>query len=463
MRIFLILVLFYSTNLFAAEFKVAIRELEGDIKPANFQYLGVAFVLRQLHEPLFIRSNTGITSNILNKWISDSEHKNYLLCIKENIRFSNGEFLTPSILVHNLKRLNKLGFIRHKIISIKTDGKCVKISFNRSYYGFLEETQSTRTSIIDPSSENKNIPIGISVYYVNSYIPGKKLLLKTAKHVIKKPVFDTISIDILGTQKVTIPVLTKYHEINLLFPNQIPSEKILIKHFDQHKVFDLVNTYVLVNNKDLNIRKAIINCLNRKELASSIGREVRVILDGMVPNAVSKGHTFKQKCTDSLKLKQKKEVTFYYYWNPRKVPAIEKVLSQSLSKYNISVKVVHIKKSQAVKYFESTDKKYDAMIVNINGLKVWNYMHVLGLADKNKRVISFNIENRKHILEMLSDGNRAERYKVIKQFFNKLKKQYHVVPIAENARKAYYPKGLVIYNNSMNHLLCVYQVKDLSP
>ena len=200
----LIIILFLSFNIYSEEFRVAIRELEGDIKPQNFQYLGVAFVLRQLHEPLFIKSNSGITSHILSNWTADEKYKNYKLCVKEKTFFSNGKVFTSAVLLHNLKRLEKLGFIRHKIVSNRIKGKCLMVAFSNSYYGFLDETQSLRTSILDPSSVGEKIPIGISSYYVSSYVPGKKLILKTALHANKKPDFDIIAIDILGTQKISL-------------------------------------------------------------------------------------------------------------------------------------------------------------------------------------------------------------------------------------------------------------------
>lgn len=338
--------------------------------------------------------------------------------------------------------------------------ECVVIKFDKKYYGLLRELQQLRMAIVDMSSLNNSIPVGISPYTVTKH-DKQNITLSLSKFTKENPKFKKIIISVVEKDKIKVDKLIKYHEINLLSPDQPPNKKDLLSNFDVYKTFDLVNTYILLEYPDKRVRKIIKNCLDRLTFANTLGKEIFRKMEHYLPRAISTAEKFKQNCTNIAPLKNALEITFSYYWNPSLKNNIEQSLKKSLAKYNIKPKLKNIDKKKLAGIMSNKIKAYEAMIVGISGTDAWNYLHVLGLDSNNKSLISFRPSNEKQLQEYLTNGSKKQRKIAVSDFFKQLDKEDILVPIVEHARSVYYPKGMSITNDNTSMFLSEYQIKYL--
>lgn len=460
--LFLILVLFLcSVTMQANTFKIAIRGFSHDIKPESYQYNPMVYILRQLHEPLFVKASNGIKSNILKTWKANQDYSSYTVCILDQVFFSNGKKLTPLILKDNIEQFKKKGYLQQGIKQLQINGNCLIIGFKKPYYGFMEDAQSLRMAVLYSESFNSDIPIGISPYFVFQYKPEQTLILRVAPHVKDKPYYQNIEFKVLGVNSVTFNKLKSVHEINLLSPSQLPPRTILLSRFQPYKVFEIRNSYIFINHPDKLIRSIVANCVNRNTFAKARNIEVKKIMGKYLPEALGSTVPFVQKCNTIKRLSTPTKIKILFYYNPSLVRSIEQSLNESLNKKNVFVKVVHVLKKEVIKLMESPTKAYDAVILRMNGMNTVAYLDILGLGTPNKTLVSFTPPKRKSLRGVIVNGTRKEKYEAIDEFFNLISSEHHILPIAEHKVSVFYPKEVAVVNDNSTFSFFEYKIKDL--
>lgn len=441
----------------AAEFNVAIEEFSYALKPESFQYHPMVFILKQLHEPLFTRTSEGIRSNILSNWVSSSDFKEYQLCLKPDVYFSNDKKLNIENLKQNLEYFSKKKYFTAKVDSIGVLKDCIKIKFQSSYYGFIDDLQSLKMSIIDLETVNNEIPVGISEYKVESYTK-QKLTLRARNQLVHKPYFDIVNIIAIGSSPQKIDTLLQFQEINLLRSTQLPSQNELKMNFKEIEIYDIQGVYILLNHKDNQIRELMFNCINRESLSKALNLDVKSYPNTILPEESGVSVPFIQNCRSSFKFKSKRELNLLYYYEKEKVDAVAKAFSD-IENLNIKIKLNHKSKSDA--FIDLEKKNYDVAIIRIDGFNFLGQFDALGLGSSDKLIISSNVKNKNQLRSDLINGNRIQREQATKTFISYLFSDFRLIPVARLKVRAFYPDNFNLFNDNNSVSFYEYQIKNL--
>lgn len=436
-------------------YKIAFETIPTSLNIANFSNLEVYFLLRQLNETLFYLGMNGYRSNILKSWKAENNHKNYELCPGDNITFSNNKTFTAEELIKNLKLYsNKL---TKKIVSTNIINNCVKIEFNSSYPTFPIEMDTYEMPIIDVSSINDKVQIGISPYVVTEYTE-KKIQLETRDNLLNKP--DVTEITVFPMSD--IKNYDKIDELNYVVPNEnikVEQQKMAVYENSVVK-----GTYLLINTKNEQVRNIFWNCFEKDLFLPYTNPELKFSkLNTILPPGIPfvEPIEIKRNCKFA-KLSKKVKLTFLAEdFKKEEADKTLEYLNSKLNKHNIEIVLQNVHWEDINRLSSDKNKNYDLAIMVITGRLPHHYLSVFLYGDdKTRRVSNFyKVDLNKTHVNILENSTKWKNE--IAKLTKKVIENKNVLPLGIRQTKLFYPKNIVIPNTESYFDLMEYKIKDI--
>lgn len=239
--------------------RVAIVGIPSRISPRDIHLLTTSYIIKQTHEPLFKKDGVNsYLSTILDSWSRGADYSSYKLCVGKPKKFSVDRFFkTADLKIHIEKVFNKYSHPKYKM-NLKDD--CLEIEFSEAYRSFLEIMSDLENSPSLPSSIAK-VDDGLGDFQVVVY---SKDLVKLKRKTMVRGFIEEVYFYDIEAIKHDKELLSKLDDINHVFLSSIKDiPKAKFTFFDYKPLKEYV---LLINHPDVNLRKAIFNCINIEQL-----------------------------------------------------------------------------------------------------------------------------------------------------------------------------------------------------
>jgi len=244
-------------------FRVGVPYLPKKIDPRHNYINSFHYINTHLFFPLFSMSITGqIESRLLDMSktrATDSEYRNFELCLNPNIHFTDNSPITVYDLEESLKETHAVRFNLQKIVAIKlTSPLCLHVELENKDAQYFHKLTTIQSTILKKGTSNKELPIGLGPYLLISNTP-EKVVLKSFENYVEGD-FKKIEFIIVKEQNDTFKYQITDNNHNYLFnvPDAFKKESFGIKRM-------LLKTYsILIDYKNESSRKVIRSCLKER-------------------------------------------------------------------------------------------------------------------------------------------------------------------------------------------------------
>ena len=436
-------------------YKVAFNGIPKSLHFKNLSDFNQYQVIMQLNETLFTLGKNGYKSEILKNWKSENNFKKFTLCPDDQVSFSNNKKLTAEMLKQNIEYFKNKYSVG--INSLEINNHCLVINFNDSYPAFLADSDTYEIPIIDIATAEQDAPAGISPYFIDEKT-DKVIHLQIRSDVKTKS--DITEISFYAADQVKD--LSDIDDLNYLWTN----EKIQKIQAERQKYLsqDIKGTYMLINSKDINLRKLIWNCLDKELFLKTVmGKSEFTELNTIIPKGIPfvEYRDISRKC-DFKKLPKKKTLTFFLGdIEENSFENANKIMNATFNKYNIEIKMKKKSWEEISAMTRTKEKEYDITLMTIKGNLPYHYLASFLIGNNNLRIVSdfkkIDI-NKNHI-------NTLENSKNWKGDITKLSKiienNKNVLPLGVKQTNYYYSKKLELPNIESYFGNGEFKIKDI--
>ncbi len=331
-------------------FNVALRAIPEKIDPRSNQINIFNYINIHLFSPMFEYGHNGILKSKYFELKTTSpinqNFDRYRLCLKKDIRFSDGDRINPDVVMDNLQDIHskKLGMIPIKKIS--RENNCVLVTLERPDLSYFDKLTTINTSIIKYDAIGNAVGYGP---YKISLINDKliKLVPFMSKGQIKNILFHKV-------KDFKLNNLLTFDDFNYAF-HHFPDENLLKKPLSekfQKIIRPLHRTMIIITDiKDSKKRKLFNYCLNKNKYVKEIGIHT-IDVPGYLPKGQF-GYDVKfdnQKWKGNCNQSQKRTIRFYNF-HPQKSSQLKSFFKTHQNILNVEVEDISVK--------EATQKIFD--------------------------------------------------------------------------------------------------------
>jgi MarR-like DNA-binding transcriptional regulator SgrR of sgrS sRNA len=264
-------------------YRVALRHIPRTVDPYSTQVNTNHFIALQLYYPLFQRSpDGGLASEFLDSSLTkaeDSSFEKFLLCIKKEIRFSDGRTIALSDLAHSLTEAHRRQEMLPLIKSIEPAANCVKITLKKPDPRYFEKLTGVASTVTSASRSFGGFPIGLGPYRVKARSEDQVVLEATPGRV--KGSFKVIEFrrfrDVLSDY--ADGVMDFNHTGQVTIPDEIE------KNFQRVSRPFFKSYALIVNFPDRDLRRRFANCFPAEQLRTSLAMPLKST-PGFLPTGI---------------------------------------------------------------------------------------------------------------------------------------------------------------------------------
>lgn len=228
----------------------------------GFDYDRTALILYQLHQPLLTMDSNGFSSSLLDQWRSDEHFRNFTLCLKPEVTFSDGTEISAQDVVENLRRLERERLLASPIHSITVSKLCSTVSFDRAFPSFLSVLTGFQASLVK-TDQSGHVLAGISDFTLHKISDDYAELIH---HGPDSSEFDRIRV-VTPSYLAENPI-RPIHEINLV--SEKIRERIDLNDYVETTQIMPNMTYLIISHPDQAVRKAISSCFDKDRYFKAI-------------------------------------------------------------------------------------------------------------------------------------------------------------------------------------------------
>lgn len=393
------------------------------------------YVLKQTHEPLFRKDDgENYSSKVLLKWSRDLSKKSYCFCPDQSIRFDAGKYFDIGFFGEYIRQTTEK---YNKEFSLVQSSVCVYVKFDRPEEGFLDLLSKYENA---PSvTGDKWGEVGLGPFIISSMKEGELLLARKEKVsggyneiVIKefKGVSDRGYLESHASDYNNVPV---YYQ---------PDWRV--KEYQGVDTVDLQVNGIVINIPDKGVRELVYNCLDVDRFRRAFFPERKEFLDistvlpiGM---AGAKPGRASQSCAAPRLTYSKPLVLLNHISGNDK--QLSEVVEEFFARTGIRIKVVRCTPGEFVKALQSSPRGYSLIVAGLGAMQneysvFFNYfVRDNGFYDFQVPRIRQLHQDLTHERDKLSAAARAN------EIASELEKGRFFLPLHQNIRRLYYPKGI---------------------
>ena len=320
------------------------------------------YILKQTHEPV-LRKDDGqkYSSKILKSWRRNLESSEYEFCPDTFIKFSD---TAPFSSAFFLSHMESITGAYDASASVKRLGDCVFVSFQHGRKGYLDYL--TRYENAPSIRRTEYIEDGLGKYSVES-VSQDTIVLKR-----KEPVSDGYEIVSFHEYKgKNDPNLQNRNikDFNLIPISNVP-DWATAGYFSLDTV-ELKSINLIINHHNLEVRKAVYNCLNTTELRHSLFPlkkdfyDIQTILPIGLPGA--SGGTPTQQCAAYMG-KAPVPLVFANWNEDSRVPLTEYINALN-ARTGMKVRVVNYAPKDLLKKIHSSPHPYNLVVIILDAIR----------------------------------------------------------------------------------------------
>lgn len=251
-----------------------------------------------ISETLFKLDDTLKPQPWLAKTYENLDPLTWKITLNENVKFSNGEALTPDMVVENLKRvgsLNKRAEV-FKLAGYIVEGNSITIKTQQPYPTLINDLCDPYSSIIllkDGLDLDKQ-PIGTGAFAVKTFTEKEEIQLEANQaYWGGEPKLDLVTIKFI-TDTDTMAMALQSGEVDVAM-NLTSDSKELFSDVSQYKIEEVASArayylyYNLKSLKDISVRKAIGSIIDKEGMKDYLFEGTVTPAVGAFPSQTSFG------------------------------------------------------------------------------------------------------------------------------------------------------------------------------
>lgn len=432
-----------------ATYRVSLRYIPAKIDVRNNQINTDVYIMAHLYWPLFsITDNGTISSHFLemqSTQATSEKFDTFKLCLKKNIKFSNGQPIEAEDLKSSLVKIHKNQEFLNPIKDIIAKDNCVIIHLMDNDLGYFRKLTGFSTTILKDNDQS-NFPIGKGPYKIESVSQDKISLV--IDDVDTKNTFYS-RIEFIRFKSAQENLKLKIDDWNHIYSAKIPLEIKSKYKIIQYPI--LKSNVVLINHPDKKVRALFVKCLDVEKLKKDLAVNY-VNIPGFLPTGVF-GYDVDFKEIKSTNLNHRSEcstiskdvITFYSY-NKEYVGALDNYILRFNKKLPLKIVVKHttIDETIAVAF---SQKNYITLIGfdssgSMNPIFEESSVFFESFT-REKRLITEEIPGLKEMIDKaVKESDRNKKNKLYTKAHEILLKSNYIVPMGQTADVQYYPQNI---------------------
>lgn len=454
------LFLFFRTAKKSYEFVFVLTTMPEKISPFDSVFDSSSAIIEQMYRTVFSYDSGELSSDVLSSWEASDDFRSFALCPKSSTKFTNGRTLTAPILHENLSMMLSLNGFSLSDYSMDSTDSCVNVKFSNPYYRFFDQLSRPAFFIIDPTSKEKDFPVGISNYCLSSKSANEIILAYCGD--LPPPVFDRIrfvTLDMVDKANIEMPL----HEIN-----RVPTrarDAIKREEYVEYSPFSPTLQYVLINSTNASLRKQFVRCFPKKEFTDRVIRDFPSVGIFHVPNSFIPfglpGFLEEKEASVSSEM----ESSNFTYDKPF-------ILAGAFGGLEGSISVVKDRMSQCGIKIETLDTNfktslrtitYDGLFIGYSSRDSADFLSILLDADPEKRLVNgLPINLYREFSETFSHHNNPTEYaNAIRAISKEIIENGFAVPLFGVKVRYFYPPNIGGLETALSSRRGYYRVEDL--
>jgi hypothetical protein len=281
-------------------YRASLRYIPTSADPYTSEIDTDNFIMIQLYYPLFRRDEDGtLTSEFLDLSKSraeDSSFRRFVLCLKDNVKYSDGSAITTADLLHSLHEAHHRQEILSQAESLKSEGSCVNVSLKSSDPRYFEKLTGIASTVTSQSTSVMGFPLGLGPYHVALHSADRLLLEANPGRVTGS----FKAIEYVKLKDVAADFAAGVFDFNHAAQVTIPAD--LEKGFQRVSRPFFKSYALVVNYPDSTLRKRFVSCFPTTEFLPLVGIPLKKI-PGFLPSGI--------QGSDSVTLPKKNETPSY--------------------------------------------------------------------------------------------------------------------------------------------------------
>lgn len=453
---------------------------------------GAGDILHQelIYEPLVVFGQGGkIEPGLAESWNISPDGKEYTFNLRKDVKFSDGSDFNADAVLFNVDRWKGASStaslnVSNNLVNIeKIDDYTVKMTFDKSYYPYLNELSYPRPSrMMSPNALDQqgefSTPIGTGRWMVESYNKNESVLVPNPYYHGEKPKIEKIIVKLITDPQARLMAM-QTGEVDFLAATVTSEAVSLIENDKTLSILETegTDTYHFMFNyetpvlQDLNVRKAISHAINKQSIVDNIlgghAEKAKGLFSEKNPyvtaensfdydyspeTAVELLNQSGYKDTDGDGILDKDgvplriRIVFQNSEYPDWKPICEFVASQ-LKEIGIDAE---LKLQETNAYYDAiwTTRDYD-MIMYRSYSDSWNpsgFLYSLYYPPQDGQSVAWSSEELNSLIEKaLASTGEKERQELYDQIFKLMYDEAMCLPL-------YYPQKLYVYNNRLENL-----------
>lgn len=393
------------------------------------------YVLKQTHEPLFRKDDgENYSSRVLLKWSRDLFKKSYYFCPDQSLGFDSGNYFDIGFFGEYIRQTTEK---YNKEFSLVQSSACVYVKFDRPEEGFLDFLSKYENA---PSVMGEKWGVvGLGPFTISGIKEGELLLARKEKVfrgyneiVIKefKGVSDRGYLESHASDYNNVPV---YYQ---------PDWRV--KEYQGIDTLDLQVNGIAINIQDKGVRERVYNCLDvdrfrraffpaRKEFLD-ISTVLPIGMAGAKPGRAS------QSCTATRLSYSKPLVLLNHISGNDK--QLSEVVEEFFARTGIRIKVVRCTPGEFVKALQSTPRGYDLIVAAVGAMQN-EYSVFFNYFVRDNGFYGFEVPRVRRLhQELIHERDKLSAAARASEIASELEKGKFFLPLHQNIRRLYYPKGI---------------------
>lgn len=166
-------------------YRVAIEDIPDRIDPRRNRINTRHFINMHLYYPLFFLNDYNLLdSNFLDMGktkASDLTFKNYILCLKEGKRFSDGTKITNIDFRDSARDAHRvIEGLKESKISLHEE-MCIKVELKKEDHYYFDKLIDIRATILNSAKKKDKVPLGLGLFKM-AFLSKEKIQLKRVQY-----------------------------------------------------------------------------------------------------------------------------------------------------------------------------------------------------------------------------------------------------------------------------------------
>lgn len=408
----------------------------------------VYYLLRQTHLPIFTESGTGqFESTILEKWSRSADNRHFVFCPNSQLKFTKTESLANQNIVDSLDKVkSELGLQ----FRMKIENGCTHVISKNALPNLSKALADYRYA---PSIQcAKNWECGLGVFEVTE-ITQSKLSLRRKVKSKNKSEFQTITL----AQPEALKGTGVINDINRTI-EELPSW-VNLSDYASFEVNLLQTLVLIINIPDINIRRALFNCIQPNELTIAFNPSLKITemnnIETILPAEIYQLKT-KNRRFECRRVQTSIKPLNFINWRTNNKTTLPDYITDIQSSTNIKLQSIDISPSDFVQALTTRNKEFNNfdLIPMAIGAEANDFTSFFRpLIAHNKSYLSYAIPKAAGLYnELIASVDRRKSLLLARRLADLIKNNFVAIPMYQVRRTFYYPSSIKNIDTGRNFL-----------